>query len=68
MSYFEVKTHKEIIEDIYDNLREGYDTKIPMINYASFLYEKNKKEKLTINDWLTRINLEIELRKVKDGL
>ena len=68
MSYFEVKTHEEIIEDIYDNVREGYDAKIPMINYASFLYEKNKKEKLTINDWLTRINLEIELRRVKDGL
>ena len=41
MTYFEVKTHEEIIEDIYDNIREGYDTKIPIINYASFLYEKN---------------------------
>jgi len=68
MSYFEQNTHEQIIDDIFENVKEGYDTSIPILNYASFLFEKNEKENLTIKDWLKRINLEIELRKTKENL
>lgn len=67
MSYFEEKTHEQIIDDIYENIIEGYDTALPILNYATFLHHKNKNENVTIHDWLKRINFEIDLRYTKDS-
>lgn len=67
MSYFEEKTHEQIIDDIYENIVEGYDTKLPILNYATFLHNKNKNEDVTVHDWLKRINFEIDLRSTKDS-
>jgi len=67
MSYFEEKTHEQIIDDIYENIVEGYDTTLPILNYATFLHNKNKNEKVTVHDWLKRINFEIDLRSTKDS-
>jgi len=63
--YFDHKTHEEIITDILDNVREGYDQSLQTLNYACFLSEKNKKENITIQDWVKRINLEIHLKSQK---
>lgn len=36
MSDFEEKTHEQIIDDIYENIVEGYDTTLPILNYDIF--------------------------------
>jgi hypothetical protein len=66
MSYFEEKTHEEIIEDILDNKKEGYDFTLPILNYANYLFHKKSNPDLTMQDWLDRINLEIYLNSEQE--
>lgn len=66
MSYFEKRTHEDIIDEIFENVKEGYDTSLIILNYATFLYSESNDENISIHDWLKRINLEIELKSSKE--
>mgnify|MGYP003343454625 FL=1 len=63
--YFDHKTHEQIITDIFENVREGYDQSLQMLNYACFLSQKNKTENITVQDWLKRVKFEIDLKMTK---
>lgn len=66
--YFDEKTHEEIIDEIFDNILEGYDQSLQTLNYACYLHEENKNEKITVQDWVKRINFEIDLKLTKKEL
>ena len=51
-----------------DNIKDGYNQSLQTLNYACFLHEKNKNEKLTVQDWVKRINFEIDLKLTKVDL
>jgi hypothetical protein len=63
--YFDEKTHEEVIYEMIDNIKDGYNQSLQTLNYACFLHEKNKNEKLTVQDWVKRINFEIDLKLAK---
>jgi hypothetical protein len=66
--YFDEKTHEEVIYEMIDNIKDGYNQSLQTLNYACFLHEKNKNEKLTVQDWVKRINFEIDLKLTKMDL
>ena len=42
--YFDEKTHEEVIYEMIDNIKDGYNQSLQTLNYACFLHEKNKNE------------------------